>query len=180
MKKDSKIIPEINIDKATHILIQDLQNDSFPNDKVNRSYYKQLPHYRMLKFNNDQLIGYMGLDYRVIRAGKSIYKTLGIISFCVHKDFRGKGIGTTMLSELSQYAKTKDVDFIILLSNLKAFYTSRGFQEISICHSWLRIDEHKNYGIGHEAFNDGDELFIKPIHGKEWEAEHMDWLGYMF
>ncbi|NMT19309.1 GNAT family N-acetyltransferase, partial [Vibrio parahaemolyticus] len=79
---------------------------------------KQLPHMRVLNYEGDQLVGYMGLDYRVVRVGDEIYKVLGVSDFCVESKVQRQGIGTTMLSQLSEYASTKDVDFIILVSDL--------------------------------------------------------------
>lgn len=154
-----------------------LRNNSFPDDQASRSYLKQLPHMRALKYRDGELIGYFGLDYRAIGVADSSFKVLGIIDFCVDKSYRGQGIGSSMLHELSHYAKTKDVDFIILISELNSFYTRNGFQQITAPNSWLRLDEHKNYGV---AFEEIDELYIKPISGKIWMTGHVDWLGYMF
>ncbi len=50
-----------------------------------------------------------------------------------------------MLSQLSEYASSKDVDFIILISDLDAFYTANGYLRLSSLSSWLRIHEHKNF-----------------------------------
>lgn len=172
-----EVVAEIDLTEHTQVSIQRLRNGCFPEHKVGRSYYKQLPHYRMLKYSNGQLIGHMGLDYRVINAGETVYKTLGVIDFCVRKADRGKGIGTSMLTALIEYAKTRDVDFVILISDLSGFYIRNGFQQVVAHSSWLRLDEHKNYGV---AFEHVEDLFIMPISGKEWKSGHIDWLGYMF
>ncbi|MFL0953523.1 GNAT family N-acetyltransferase, partial [Vibrio parahaemolyticus] len=60
------IYPEIELSKKQHNSIEVLRNKSFPGHQVTRSYYKQLPHMRALKYREDQLVGYMGLDYRVV------------------------------------------------------------------------------------------------------------------
>lgn len=60
------IYPEIELSKEQHNSIEVLRNKSFPEHQVTRSYYKQLPHMRALKYRDDQLVGYMGLDYRVV------------------------------------------------------------------------------------------------------------------
>ncbi|MEA5316929.1 GNAT family N-acetyltransferase, partial [Vibrio parahaemolyticus] len=62
-----------------------LRNKSFPEHQVTRSYYKQLPHMRALKYRDYQLVGYMGLDYRVVSVGDEIYKVLGVSDFCVEQ-----------------------------------------------------------------------------------------------
>ncbi|MCX8784044.1 GNAT family N-acetyltransferase, partial [Vibrio parahaemolyticus] len=108
------IYPEIELSKEQHNSIEVLRNKSFPEHQVTRSYYKQLPHMRALKYRDDQLVGYMGLDYRVVSVGDEIYKVLGVSDFCVEQSSQRNGIGTAMLSQLSEYASSKDVDFIIL------------------------------------------------------------------
>jgi len=52
---------------------------------------------RALQYEGDLLVGYLGLDYRVIKVGDEVYKVLGIIDFCVDEQYRGKGIGTLMV-----------------------------------------------------------------------------------
>ncbi|MBV7264372.1 GNAT family N-acetyltransferase, partial [Photobacterium sp. WH24] len=87
------------------------------------------------------------------------------------------GIGSAMLSELSEYSKSRDVDFIILVSDLTEFYSNNGFRQIHAPSAWLRLHEHKNFGV---AFEHLDDIFIKPTSGKHWESGQLDWLGYMF
>ncbi len=44
------IYPEIELSKEQHNSIEVLRNKSFPEHQVTRSYYKQLPHMRALKY----------------------------------------------------------------------------------------------------------------------------------
>ncbi|AIL70747.1 acetyltransferase [Vibrio vulnificus] len=172
-----EIVYEIDVTEAQHKSIEVLRNQSFPDHQSNRSYYKQLPHMRVLRYEDDLLVGYLGLDYRAIKVGDEVYNVLGIIDFCVAEQHRGKGIGSTMLSEVSSFAEGKAVDFIMLISELDEFYLRHGYRKVEGIQSWLRLHEHTNYGIAVEHI---DELFIKPISGKQWTNGHIDWLGYMY
>lgn len=172
-----EIHPEIELSEQQHSEIQYLRNQSFPDHQVTRSYFKQLPHLRALQYQEGKLVGYMGLDYRVIGVGGSAHKILGVIDLCVDEPLRGKGIGSSMLNDLTDYALEKDVDFIILISDLESFYSANGFQRVETTHSWLRLHEHQNYGVAKEHF---DELFVKAVGSKEWSGGDVDWLGYMF
>ncbi|HHF2973802.1 TPA: GNAT family N-acetyltransferase, partial [Vibrio diabolicus] len=99
----------IDVSELHHKSIEALRNQAFPDNQVSRSYFKQLPHMRALHFQGEQLVGYLGLDYRVVSVGGEIHKVLGVIDFCVDERYRGQGIGSFMLSEVSSFAETKDV-----------------------------------------------------------------------
>jgi GNAT superfamily N-acetyltransferase len=173
-----QFINEIDLDEKTEALIKDLRNASFPEYASKYSYYKQLPHIRCLYSDQSDLLGYMGLDYRVVAVGGIPFKILGVIDFCVSELARGKGIGSLMLDELTAFAKSKEVDFIMLMSDTPSFYECNGFiHKKNIPSSWLRIHEHKNLGV---AFEHLDDFFIKPTSNKKWPEGHVDWLGYMF
>ncbi len=172
-----EVISEIEVSKEQHQAITTLRNSAFPEHQVQRSYYKQLPHMRALKHHEGQLVGYLGLDYRMINVGGHAFKVLGVIDFCIAEDVRGKGLGSTMLSELDAYAKERDVDFIILISELHSFYSSHGYNRVVADHSWLRLNEHLSYGI---AVEEVDDLYVKSISGVSWPSGNVDWLGYMY
>lgn len=82
-----------------------------------------------------------------------------------------------MLSELDEYAKNRDVDFIILISDLHDFYSSQGYVQITSTNSWLRLHEHLSYDVAVEEI---DDLYVKPLNGKQWPLGDIDWLGYMY
>lgn len=174
------ITHEIDVTPEQHQAIEQLRNSAFADFQVARSYYKQLPHMRVLSYSSNEsqdneLYGYMGLDYRVIKVAGEVFKVLGVIDLCVAN--QGQGLGTQMMTELAEYAQNKDVDFIILMSDLDAFYSKLGYQRVASMQSWLRIHEHTNLGVAVEHI---DELYVKPVGNKTWPAGHMDWLGYMF
>lgn len=171
------IVYEIDLSDVQHRAIQALRNQSFIHHQVSRSYFKQLPHMRALQYEGNQLVGYFGLDYRVVKVGEKVHKVLGVIDFCVDESLRRRGIGSRMLGDLTTFAKNKDVDFIILLSEFETFYSALGYKKTEGSHSWLRIHEHTSYGVAVEHI---DELYVKSINGKRWGVGHVDWLGYMY
>jgi hypothetical protein len=57
-------------------------------------------------------------------------------------------------------------------------YEKSGFKKISLNLAWLRIDEHKNYGVGKEQIE--NEVMIKQIGKKIWSDGPVDLLGYLF
>lgn len=91
---------------------------------------------------------------------------------------RKKRIATEILNLLSELAKEKSIDFLFLVADYKRLYLKNGFEAISSYCCWLRIDEHKNYGVALEKIE--NEFMIKQIGTKTWSDEPIDLLGYMF
>ena len=68
---------EFDIKPDTHKQIIELRNLCFPDHKSDRSYHKQLPHFRYLVYDDDSLIGHMGVDHRALSLGDSVFKIFG-------------------------------------------------------------------------------------------------------
>lgn len=119
----------------------------------------------------------MGLDYRVMNLNEEPIKVLGIIDLCVDTDFQGKGVASTMLTRVAEHAQDKDVDLIILIADDPSLYIKNGFQCFEADAAWLRVQEHKNYGVAEERLND---LYVKPLRGQIVTKGALDWLGYMY
>ena len=175
--KINRII-EFDISKELHQQITELRNSCFPENSKPRSYYKQLPHFRYLVFIEDTLVAHMGVDYRVIRVGDSVFTIFGVIDLCVEQSYRRRDIASKLLSSLTALAKDKSIDFLFVVVKDNRIYSKNGFYSISNYCSWLRIHEHKNYGVAVEKIQ--NEFMIKQIGNKQWVDKPIDLLGYMF
>ena len=169
---------EFDISKYTHQQITNLRNNSFPKNTKPRSYYKQLPHFRYLAFDRDTLVAHMGIEHRVIRVGDSVFTIFGVVDLCVKQSDRGQGIASKLLSLLTDLAREKSIDFLFAVVDNERLYSKNGFQTVSNYCSWLRIDEHKNYGVAIEKIE--NEFMVKQIGDKLWVDEPIDLLGHMF
>ncbi|WP_417380776.1 GNAT family N-acetyltransferase [Gimesia sp.] len=176
MQIDHKI--EYDINPQLHDKITELRNACFPEDSKPRSYFKQLPHFRYLAYEDGILVGQMGIDHRVISVGKSVFSIFGVIDLCISRSYRSRGIASELLEQLSALAEEKGIDFLFLVADDHRLYETHGFQIISTSLTWLRIDEHKNYGVGSERIE--KELMIKQTGKKVWPDEPVDLLGYLF
>lgn len=176
MRIERYIEHEISAD--VHASIESLRNSCFPDHKQARSYGKQLPHFRVLAFSNDQLVGHLGVDHRSMRFGDQVYSVFGVIDLCVAEDSRNCGIGSRLISELEERARAAGIDLFVLLAKDHSLYSKRGFLELDAeCH-WLRIDDHTNLGVGEE--NIANELMVKLIGLDTMPEGPVDFLGYMF
>jgi predicted acetyltransferase len=121
----------------------------------------------------------MGVDHRALSLGDSVFKIFGVIDLYVLSSHRRRGIATQLLTLLSTLAAEKFVDFLLLVADSDKLYAKNGFRYISNYCSFLRIHEHKNYGVALEKIE--NDFMIKQIGTKTWnQSELMDLLGYRF
>ena len=161
-----------------HDQITSLRNACFPDCVQDRSYFKQLPHFRLLAFEGEQLVGHLGIDHRMMTWGGVPSPVFGVIDLCVHSEARGQGIATRLLQRAEEIAQKAEIEFMVLISQAHRLYQRNGYVAVSATCSWLRIDEHTNYGVAVERFE--EELMIKGLQGKSIPDGPVDFLGYMF
>lgn len=175
-------IPEFQITKEDSVSCSNLIQEFFPEcDFQGRDYFKQPPHYRILAKENNKLIGQLGLDYRAMSLDGNPIKVLGIIDICVDSKHRNRGIGKKLLQKVDELSlKFSDkVNFIFLVTNIPNYFKKYGFKKVEPTTTWLKIHQHKNYGVGTEKIDDTN-FMIKPVNDKKWEGENLDLLGYMY
>ena len=173
---------EFNISSDTSKEINALLKKSFPGTKYeNRDYYKQLPHYRILARKEKRLIGQLGIDFRVMNLNDQAINVFGVVDLCVDPKYRRKGIGRLLMERFEKIAKDhpNKIDFLFLVTDTPNYYKNMGFSITDITTTWLKIDQHKNYGIGKERRNDASFL-IKNVSNKQWKDGELDLLGYMY
>ncbi|TCI62995.1 GNAT family N-acetyltransferase [Exiguobacterium sp. SH0S2] len=171
---------ELDIDEKLNNELSDLLVASFEPLYPKRRYFKQLPHLRLLVFGDrGQVVGHVGLDYRVMNLNGQPIQVLGVIDLCVQEDVRGNGIGEALLNEVISIGETKQIDFLLLFADRPDLYLRAGFSHVDNACSWLQIDDERQMirGIGEESF---DELMIRPVGTKAWTDGRLDLLGYLY
>ena len=74
-----RVVSEPDVTPDEHIAIARLREEAFPDFAPERSYFKQLPHLRVLAANGGSIIGHAGLDHRVMAVGEVPVRVLGLI-----------------------------------------------------------------------------------------------------
>jgi len=178
MAMSIELYQEYAIEPSLHATLTALRNRCFPDFEVDRSYGKQLPHFRLLYREGTELLAQAGVDHRVIRVGNEHVRIFGVIDLCVDEAYRRKGIASSMLRHLTEMAEVHGVDFLYLVADDPNLYRRHGFTLVDRVCSWLRIDEHRNYGVAEEALM--GEVMVKQIGARSWPDGPIDLLGYMF
>lgn len=171
-------ISEHEIGPGLHAKMTNLRNASFPGHEENRSYGKQFPHFRLLAFSGDELVGQVGIDHRAMRFNEEVRSVFGVIDLCVAEGSRGQGVGTRLLSKIEELARESGGEVLLLLAHQPELYLKNGFEPIDAWCHWLRIDDHQNYGVAREEIT--GELMIKPLVAGMSVEGPIDFLGYLF
>ncbi len=176
MRTKLKIEHEISL--AEHKEITKLRNKCFPDASRERSYFKQLPHFRMLVDDDGVLIGHLGVDHRIIRVGNTTITIFGIVDLFVSESYQGNGVATRLLEKVTELAQKSKIDYLLLHALNGRLYLRNGFRVISPYLKSLWIYDFENYGVGTERLD--DRIYIKQISDKPWPTGTVDLMGYLF
>jgi len=172
-----ELVGEHEISQKTRADIQLLLTHSFDNYPL-RSYYKQLPHQRILAWSNQNLVGHVGMDYRMMSLSGIPIRVVGGIDLCVRSSYRSNGIGSELLNRVETFANRSNSEFIILFADDDRIYAKYGYQHADNPCRWLRIDEHTTLGVAEEPILNA--LMYKRIGETNWYSGVLDLLGYLY
>ncbi len=176
------LISEFQLSDSIKAELKELLSACFPEVDYNgRTYFKQLPHHRLILSVDKQIVGQVGIDYRAMSLNNTLVTVFGVIDLAVHPTHQGKGLGTKLMLEFEQMATThsNNVDFLFLVTETPAFYERLGYKATTQKVTWLKINEGKNYGLGNEQVDDCCLMF-KSVGNKHWEDGELDMLGYWY
>jgi len=172
------IYQEYEIPTQWHEELTNLKSRCFPNHQHDRSYYKQLPHFRFICTDNGKIVGHIGVDHRVIRVADEIFRIFGLIDVCVDEQYRNKSIATSMIEKVFALGQETGIDFLFLIASDHRVYEKNKFQVVNELCSWLRIHDHRNYGVAVENLE--QEIMIRKVGNRDWPKGPIDLLGYVF
>ncbi|WP_063302614.1 GNAT family N-acetyltransferase [Pseudovibrio sp. W64] len=173
------VFKEDEIDRQREAGIATLLGQCFPQVFEGRTFFKQLPHFRLIVEERDEIIGQVGVDHRVIKVGEQRLKIYGLIDLCVTEERRNQGIASTLLQAAENLAMRADVDFIVLFADDGSLYRKHGFLNVSpALTKWLAIEDVASAML---LERDLSECFmVKPVGDMRWPEGHIDMLGYLF
>ena len=143
-----------------------------------RAYFKLPPHFRYLAVAGGELVGQVGVELRVIRAGGNVLRTFGIVDLCVRGSERSRGLAGRLLAEVTQLACSCGMDFVILFADDDRVYARNGWARAANPCSWLKIHEHTTLGLA--TAEDTGALMVKKTGQHAWSEGEVDLLGHLF
>ena len=170
-------VAEAEIGRDLEGQVQALLQASFPG-YPSRSYFKLPPHFRYLVMTSGVLVAQMGVELRVIRVGRAVLRTFGVVDLCVRTSERSHGLGRQLLAEVTEFAGFCEMDFVILFADDDRLYTRAGWARAANRCSWLKIHDHTTLGLA--TAEDTGALMVKRTGQKAWPAGEVDLLGHLF
>lgn len=172
-------VPEYELKPSSDVAIRDLLQVCFPGYPSGRNYYKQLPSFRYLAWQDDRLAAHAALEHRVINNGGQILRILGLTDFCVSPEDQNQHLASRLLEAIAQLGQTTEVDFILLLSSNPAVYLQNGFRPIDAKCRWVILHQHQTVGVARRRME--QTIMIRSVSGKAWrEGGELDFLGPVF
>lgn len=171
-------VEEYRVDPALEGRIARLLSQSFPGYPAERTYFMQLPDFRLLATWDETLAGHLAAEHRVIAVGGTPHRIFGVADLCVEGSFRRRKIGTMLLEFLERMARESRVDFIVLIASERPFYLRNGFRSVGNLCRWLAIEDFQTQMIIQHGL--AGDLLIKPISGKVWGKGLVDFMGAIF
>ena len=170
---------EMTLSESMDMELIELLQHAFPSLYPNRRYFKQLPHLRLIAYEDEQIIGQVGLDFRVMNIDGTPIHVLGIIDLCVREAVRGRGVGRALMEKVIALGEAYPIDFLLLFADRPDLYERIGFQKVSNTCTWLQINDENQTtrGIGEARF---EELMIRQVGDKRWTDGKLDLLGYLY
>jgi len=163
--------PEIGANVSARL--QSLLETCFPG-YPDRSYFKLPPHFRYLAMTSDGgVAAQMGVEFRVIRVGDSVLRTFGVVDLCVAESERSRGLAARLLAELTEFARSCDMTFVVLFAD-----DDRLYARVTNRCTWVRIHDHATLGIARQE--DTGAMMVKAIGKQAWPEGDVDLLGHVF
>jgi len=172
-------MPEYEISGNVCSQLQGLLEECFPDTFEGRTYFKQLPHLRLLAMDAGLVVGQVGIDGRVVNVGGTVISIFGRIDLAVHPGSRGRRIGTMLLGHAERFARAWNRDFLVLMADRHDLYLREGYSRVQPAHTrWLAIDNRQSVEVIERDL--GNCFMVKSLIDREWPEGTIDMLGYLF
>jgi predicted N-acetyltransferase YhbS len=171
--------PEYAISAEVCSQLQILLDQCFPDTFAGRTYFKQLPHIRLLAMDEGSVVAQVGIDGRVVTVGDTTVSIFGLIDLAVHPARRGRRIGTQLLTEAERIARAGEREFLVVMADRHDLYRKEGYDRVQpALTKWLAVEDRRSVELMTRDLSDC--FMAKPLTEKSWPAGTIDMLGYLF
>lgn len=173
-----EIAPSYKISKKKRKAIASLLAEAFPSYPADEIYYKQMPCFHLLAWDEQDLIGHASVHHRQIYVDNHPVRIFGVADLCVSGMKRHQGVGKSLLDELNALGQKGNIEYIVAITDEHEFYEKQGFKSIQARARWILLSQNQMLGINERAFN--QDLYIRSINQEKWPAGVIDFMGPLF
>lgn len=152
---------------------------SFPGFFPERIFYKQAHSFRLIAKHVNQIVGHVGIIYRIISINKVPYEIFGIADLCTEYRYRKQGIASRLLNKVDEIAKQHNIQHILLFTDeAHDLYSKLGYVQISAACRCLAIEELTSIKVFEKSVDN-----ILMVHSKNpsiFQGQLIDLLGEIF
>ena len=142
-----------------------------------RTWFKQVSHQRILSWSGSDLMGHVGMDFRMVRVGEAAVPVLGIVDLCVAPSARRQGIGAALLNAAEERARGQS--FALAMADDQRLYHRAGYCTLHAANvTFLAIDELRCHSVIRRDL--GEAFMVKPLACDTWPDGPIDLLGHLF
>jgi hypothetical protein len=91
---------------------------------------------------------------------------------------RSRGLAGGLLADVTELARSCEIDFVILFADDDRLYSRNGWSRAGNPCSWVRIHDHATLGLA--TAQDTGALMVKAIGHQAWPDGDVDLLGHVF
>ncbi len=168
---------EFSINSTINANIQVLLQACFPDYPSHQTYFKQVPHSRILVWKKEALIGHASLEYRKIKVGETIMKALLIGDICVLPAFQNQNIASEIIAKIESLGKENNLDLMMVTVTDTSLYTRNGFYTVDNICRWVILQNHSTLGVRERNLN--NSLMIKNLGQSKWNDGIIDFMGHI-
>lgn len=117
-QQDIRITTSCEIDLTDHerVAISGLLQHSFEQYPAGKIYFPQPPHFRVLGWSGDQLIGHLGGMIREVAVGNRRLLIMGVCDLCVDPAMHRQRWASILLDRLESLAAANGIQYVVAIS----------------------------------------------------------------
>lgn len=169
---------EVDLTHHERVAISTLLHNSFDQYPAGKIFFPQPPHFRVLGWSGEQLVGHLGGVIREVAVGDRHLVVMGVCDLCVDPALQRQRWASMLLDRLEALAVINGIQYILAVTGEVAFFTGRGFQSIDPRCTWLAYLDGKSLGLYRRHLR-GD-IHVKCLSQGIWPEGDLDLLGPMF
>lgn len=173
-----ELVTEIQMTPRHRSAIVSLLHQSFPDYPDHQIFYPQPPHFRLLAWREDSLVGHLAAILRSVMTGGKSITILGIADLCTDPAYTGQRIASRLLNRIEELALRQGIPFLMAMAANPEFYLHHKFLPIEVRCTWLAFMNGRSLGLFQRTPPSG--LVVKPVGDMAWPPGDIDLLGPLF